>query len=228
MNRLVVLLVGLGSVASARADCAMTGLAPRVVSAPDVVVPADGGVVVAAVSEARGALDQGDPAVQSGWRMRIGADLIKPPIDMIAPGLAVYRIAAVNTFKVELVDAKQQTVASVRTKRSGGDPTPAPKLKRAWFVAQHSRHGGSAVTVEVEDAPAGAIALVLADDHGKPRSWTLATGATTLSPYAQADCVVMPNGTIPSKAGDKITLFWVDAMGRPSVASKPITVAAKP
>lgn len=211
---------------SVHADCAVMGLAPKVVSAPDTITPADGGVVVAAVSEERGSLDPGDPAVQSSWRMRIGADLIKPPIDMIAPGLAVYRIAAANTFKVELVDGKQQVLASVRTKRSSGDPTPAPKIKRAWFVERHSRHGGAAVTVELEDAPAGMIALVLADDKGKPRSWTLA-GGTVLSPYAQADCAPLPNGTVPSKAGDKITLFWVDAMGRASLASKPITVAAK-
>jgi hypothetical protein len=38
----------------------------------------------------------------------------------------------------------------------------------------------------------------------------------------------VPNDTVESKPGDKVTLFWVDAAGRMSPASKAITVTGKP
>jgi len=65
--------------ATAHADCAMWGLAPKVLTPTNGVVATDGGIVVAAVPEARADLAPGDPAVQSGWRLRIAGSLVKPP-----------------------------------------------------------------------------------------------------------------------------------------------------
>jgi len=213
----------------ARADCARVGLTPKVLTPASAVVPRDGGVVVAAVPEPRGKLDPGDAAVQSGWRVKIGGDSVKPPIDVLAPGLAVYRVAVANAFKVELSNG-DAVLATVRVTRDKIDPLPAPKITRVWFE-QASRHSTTQVGVALDgDIPAGAVALVLADDQGVPRSWGLATAAagSKLYAYGARNCEVLPNGTIPSKAGDKVTLFWVDSTGMKSAATKPIQIGAAP
>ena len=205
----------------------MYGLAPKVLTPAGTVVPGDGGIVVAAVAEQRGKLDPGDAAVRPDWRLRVGSDVIKPPIATIAPGLAVYRVAVANAYDAKLEDGAHAVVATVKPARRGGDALPAPRFKRIWYAEQHSRHGNSAVSVELDgEAPAGAIALVLADAHGVARSWTR-TGGLVLSPYSSPDCVALPNGTIPSKDGDRVTLFWLGADGRVSPATPPIAIAAK-
>jgi hypothetical protein len=212
--------------ASAHADCAMWGLAPKVVTPANAVVSSDGGIVVAAAAEPRAELAPGDPAVQPGWRLRIGGSLVKPPIEQLAPGLAVYRVAAPNAFKLELENASHEIVATVRPARNAGDALAAPKPKRVWFEALKHRRGGTRVGVELDGAaPAHAIALVLADGNGTPRSWALTDGGATLYPYITGDCRALPNGTLPSNAGDQVTVFWIDDAGRKSPASKPITIS---
>ena len=225
---LLVALVGLvGVTADAGAECASSGLVPRVLTPASTVVPGDGGIVVAAITERSGKLDPGDAAVQPGWRLRVGSDTIKPPIATIAPGLAVYRVAVANAYDAKLEDDHHAVIVTVKPARRGGDALAAPAIKRIWFAEQQSRHGGSSVTVELAgDAPTGVVALVLADAKGTPRSWTVA-GGTTLSPFSSPDCAALPNGTIPSKAGDKVTLFWLGADGRVSPATKPLVIEAK-
>jgi hypothetical protein len=212
--------------ATAHADCAMWGLAPKVLTPANGVVASDGGIVVAAVAESRGDLAPGDAAVQTGWRLRVGGSLVKPPIDKLAPGLAVYRAAVANSYKLELEDEKHAVVATVRPARDGGDALAAPKLRRVWFDKLTGKRGGTRVGVELDGGtPAHAIALVLADAQGTPRSWALVDGSPTLYPYVTGDCRALPNGTIPSKPGDKVTLYWIDDAGRKSPASKPIEIA---
>jgi hypothetical protein len=212
----------------AHADCAVSGLAARVLTPPGTVVPGDGGIVVGALNDHSGKLEPGDAAVQPGWRLRVGSDLIKPPIAPIAPGLAVYRVAVANAFDAKLEDDQHTVIATVKPARRGGDALAVPAIKRIWYVEQHNRRGsGTAVTLELAgDAPAGAVALVLADAKGTPRSWTVA-GGTTLSPFSSPVCAALPNGTIPSKAGDKVTLFWLGADGRVSPITKPLLVEPK-
>ena len=50
--------------ATAAADCALMGLAPKVLSQPDTVLAPEGGFVVGAVSIDRGSLEDGDIATQ--------------------------------------------------------------------------------------------------------------------------------------------------------------------
>ena len=223
----LALLAVLALTAQAHADCAVTGLEPHVLTPPNTVVPGDGGIVVGAMTAARGKLDPGDAAMQPGWRLRVGSDMIKPPIASIAPGLAVYRVAVANAYDAKLEDDQRAVIATVKPARRGGDALAVPRIKRIWYVEQHSRRGGSAVTLELDgDSPAGAVALVLADARGTARSWTVA-GGTTLSPFSSPDCAALPNGTIPSKAGDKVTLFWLGADGRVSPATKPLAIEPK-
>jgi hypothetical protein len=212
--------------ADAHADCAMYGLAPKVLTPANAVVPSDGGIIVAAEPEQGGKLDPGDPAVQP-WKIRAGADTLRPPVESIAPGLAVYRVAMPNAFKVELFDGAK-VVATVRPARGSGDRLAEPKVKQAWFEEQHARHGSSSVRVELDaPVPAGVVAIVLADAKGA-KSWGPVTENTNIVvPFSSPDCVALPNGTRPSRSGDKVFLMWVAADGRVSSASKTLTIVPK-
>lgn len=220
-----VLLLALALVpTTARADCAEWGLAPKVLTPPNTVIAADGGIVVAAMPEARGKLDKGDPAVQPSWKIQVGGDSLKPPIELIAPGLAVYRVAVANAFKIELTDGGQALV-TVKPSRVRGDALAAPKIKRVTFEPRKLRHGAEKVVVELaEAAPAGVVAMVLADADGKPRSWGAVSGGATVDAYGAPECQALPNGTVASKAGDKVVLLFVDAAGRVSAPTAPVAI----
>jgi hypothetical protein len=207
--------------AHAAADCALMGLAPKVLSAPDVALAADGGIVVGAVSEDRGALEDGDVAIQRAWTFVVPKGTITPAIESLAPGLAVYKTSA-NAF--ELRGDNDEVLAKATRSDARRDKLAAPKVKSIRYDAPMSRRSIVRIEVTVDGgAPAGAIALVLADAKGKAKSWGPATGAV-FYPYLQRDCMVLPNGTVPSKKGDKVTLFWVDEHGRKSAFTKPLTI----
>jgi hypothetical protein len=213
---LVVLLVP----AQAAADCALLGLAPKVLTAPDAKLSVDGGIVVGAVSVDRGALENGDAAVQANWKF-VGPRPMPPTIDVLAPGLAVYRSAYVQ---LELQNESGDTVAKAARSNATPDLLAAPKIKTLRFDAPMSRRSIQRVEVTLDGAaPAGVIALVLADTQGTPKSWGPAVGSV-LYPYLQRDCLVLPNGTVPSKKGDKVTLFWIDEHGRKSAPTKPLAI----
>lgn len=216
----VLLLAALIPAHAASADCALVGLVPKVLTKPDAVLAPDGGVVVGAVSADRGPLDSGDIAVQPSWKFVVPMGTITPAIDSLAPGLAVYRTSADT---VELKDAGGTSLVKV-TRTGKRDKLAAPKVKSLRFDAPISRRSIKRVEVTLDGAaPAGAIALVLADAKGAPKSWTLVAGSV-FYPYLQRDCVALPNGTVPSGKGDKVTLFWVDEHGRKSAFTKPMTI----
>jgi len=207
--------------AQAAADCALMGLVPKVLSAPEAVLAADGGIVVGAVSEDRGPLQSGDIAVQPAWRFVVPKGTITPAIESLAPGLAVYR-ASTDTLVLE--NDQAETLAKATLTADKRPKLAAPKVKTIKYDAPISRRSIQRVEVTLDGAaPAGVIALVLADAKGKPKSWGPAAG-TVFYPYLQRDCFVLPNGTVPSKKGDKVTLFWVDEHGRKSGLTKPLTI----
>jgi hypothetical protein len=215
-----LVVVALLAPAAADADCAMIGLVPKVLSAPDIALVEGGGIVVGAVSEDRAPLDSGDIAVQTDWRFVVPKGTIAPAIESLAPGLAVYKTSADT---VELKNGKGESLAKA-TRGAKRDKLPAPMVKGIRYDAPISRRSVVKVEVTLDGAaPPGAIALVLADAKGKSRSWTKAEG-TVLTPYYQRDCLALPNGTEPSKKGDRVTLFWVDESGRKSAFTKPMTI----
>jgi len=214
---LVVVLVP----ARATADCALMGLVPKVLTAPDAVLSSDGGIVVGAVSEDRGPLQSGDIAVQPAWKFVVPKGTITPAIESLAPGLAAYRA---STDTLELQNDKAETLAKATRTADKRPALAAPKVKTIKYDAPISRRSIQRVEVTIDGAaPAGVIALVLADAKGKPKSWGAAAGVV-FYPYLQRDCFVLPNDTVPSKKGDKVTLFWVDAHGRKSALTKPLTI----
>jgi hypothetical protein len=213
---------------AAAADCAMWGLAPRVMN-PDAEVPTDGGLVVAAVPLAGGPLDKGDVAVQPSWRWRGGKGLVRPSIEMLAPGLAVYRLPAGPLGAIVIEDAKHAVVAKASAVAARRDRLAAPKVASIHHDSHLGRRSRTQVTVTLDGAPpAGTAVLVLADAKGVPRSWGGVGAASTVTVYLSGDCLALPNGTLPSQPGEQVSVFFVDNLGRKSEASKPITIATTP
>ena len=214
------------SPAVARADCALIGVAAAVLSHRGAVLPRDGGIVVGGVATPRGELDPGDVAVQRTWRLRIGTRSVSPVIEVLAPGLAVYKLPA-DAADAELEDASHAVVEKVTTTAEKVDHIPAPRIRRIVFDKQTTRRGESVhVMIELDgDAPKTAIAIVLADAKGRPRSWRVVDGGS-LYAYSQGECQTLANGTIPSNPGDRVTVFWVDEAGRRSAASRSFVIAA--
>ncbi len=203
----------------------MWGLTAKVVNA-DTAISQDGGILVAASREAQGPLDKGDVAVHLDWRFRGATGLVKPTIEMIAPGLAVYRLPA--TGPIVLEDAKHSVVAKATGVAAAKERPAAPRVTSIRYTNLLHRRSRTMVTVTLDAAPpAGTVALVLADGKGVPRSWGFVTGAK-VDVYSSGDCVALPNGTLPSTSGDKVSVFFVDDAGRKSDASKVTTITPAP
>jgi hypothetical protein len=215
------LLVAAPSIA--RADCDFSGLVPQVLPT-DAKVPADGGVLVAAQPKGGSALGSGDVTVQRGWRFR--GIKASPTIDVLAPGLAVYRLPA-GDGSIVLEDDKQAAVATVTPTKEKRARLAAPKVKAITFQHPVSRRVMDQVVVELDgEPPAEAAALVIADAKGAPRSWGRVSGRSVTA-YASHSCIALPNGTVMSKAGDQVVVYFVDNVGRKSDPTKPIAVTAK-
>lgn len=211
-------------VATADAKCAMSHLRPQVLTT---TASAGGGIVVATEQVLYDIKDEGD-AVQPTWKLEIGGATSAPKIDVIAPGLAVYRLPAA-AGDATLLDGTR-VIAKVTTVRTQPVQLLAPKVKGVRHEKTLGRRSSAYTFVALGEAvPEGVVAMVLADTKGKARSFGLAkAGAKEITVYAHPRCGVVPNDTVESAPGDKVTLFWVDASGRVSPATKAITVAGKP
>lgn len=236
-ERLVLSLAVVGSLAfggSADADCALIGLEAKVITKPDVEVWPDGGVVVMAAPKMGGKLEKGDAAINKSWRFK-GSDA-EPTFVSIAPGLAVIRPprdAAGRAIGGELVDGKT-SLFSVKLASKKLGPLAPPAVKKITHQQQVNRRTSARVTVELASVPPKAVALVLLDAKGTPRSFGtinvadplggVAPPANTVWAYANHECRALPNGTVPSNPGDVVTVMFVDETGRVSPPSKPFTI----
>ncbi len=212
----------------AAGDCAFTPLHAVVVTRPDATIPSDGGILVATTYEAGSAKDKDENAVRPGWRLR-GKTLTAPKIDVLAPGLAVYRITfGSQTAPVELEDEDHKVVAKVTGSKAMLARLAPPKPTSIVYSATMSRHSSQSITATLDaDAPAEAFAIVIADAKGNARSWGNVSKGKVQYPYSHSDCGMLPNGTNPPAAGDLVTLYWVTADGRRSEPSKPIKMVGK-
>jgi hypothetical protein len=213
-----------GLVAPAFADCALWGLEAKPLTPPGTAIPQDGGIVVGAVPEPSGKLEPGDVALQVRWRIG-GA---KPTLVSLAPGLAVMRVPP---GKGAVVDASGKPVIEVKTTGTKRQPLTAPKVSAIVYEKRARRRSMERVLVTLDDVPKTAIAIVLSDAKGTPRSWQpikQPTDGKAVAAYLQTDCQALPNGTVPSRAGDVVTVQLVDELGRVSAATRPLKIAAAP
>lgn len=224
MLRLASLVAALALVpTSADAKCAMSHLRPKVVTTSSII--AGGGFVVATEQVPYDVEDRGD-AMQPSWKLDAGGAKSAPATDTLAPGLVVYRVPMAG--EVALVNGTTVIAKLTATK---GNPAPlaAPKVKGIRHDKTLGRRSSAHTTVTLDGAPPpGAVALVLTDAKGTARTFGLVESAgAEVTVYAHGRCGVVPNNTIESKPGDKVKLFWVDASGRVSPASKLLTVTGK-
>jgi len=202
------------------AKCAMSHLRPSIVTSAPIV--AGGGIVVATVQARYDETDEGD-AVQPTWRLDLGGTQSAPKIDVLAPGLAVYRVP--STAGAASLVAGKTVLTEVTTSKDKPAALAAPTITSIVHTRTLGRRASAFTTVTLAAAPpAGMVALVLADAKGKPRSFGLVDGSTEVTVYAHHRCGVVPNNTVESRPGDKVTLFWVDQSGRLSPASKVVTI----
>lgn len=212
------------------AKCAMDNQAWSVVTVK-VDVPADGGgIVVATLSVPYSTPATGD-ALQKSFGFLTGRDLMQPVITVLAPGLVVYGVRPGTRTTGELVDGTGGVIANLTVTKDKVARLPAPKLKEV--VHFDDGPGGTkrtqATTARLDGpAPADAVALVVYNGKNTPKSWgPVETDITSIEIYSHRRCEVLPNGTLPSKAGDKVMLAWVDKYGRLSAKTKLVTIKVK-
>ncbi len=211
---------------TAAAYCAsVTGLAPGIASPSGIELPKDGGIVVGAFGEDV-PLPIGDPAVQPNWRMKSGDVRARPKIVTLAPGLVVYQSTA-RSGRIDLENDSKESIAWVNATNRARPVLDAPEARTAEVFAAS---GFTHIDVElVAEAPKDAIAIVLTDKDGTPRSWGLVRRKMkTQQAFAHNRCQVVPNGSTLSQSGEQIRFFWVDNAGRPSKLSKVVSLRGKP
>ncbi|MFN0253571.1 MAG: hypothetical protein ACKV2T_42280 [Kofleriaceae bacterium] len=204
----------------ARAEfCGAMGQTAKVV-ATDLVIPGDGGILVASVP-GNGPMD-GDAADQPTWTFRTGGVSSAPRRTTLAPGLVVYH--ARQDGNVTLVDKDDQQQASAFVTRRPRARLPAPVV--SWIVRDPER--SDVMLALVGEPPIEAVAIVVVGKNGKARSWDFIDhDSVHQRVFGPRGCETQAAGTEPSQAGEHVTVFFVDLYGRPSPHSKEITIASK-
>jgi len=228
--------VGVGPRA-AHAFCAMLPLHPAVMTTRSTALPADGGILVSytAGKEDEGEPETTDPSETPTWRAFDGAGhALKYDAVSLAPGLRVL-VPAAGTGAIT-IKGKRDNVIGTFTRDSKAAPVAlaAPKPATLRVEVSLGAHGSMELRGQITLAvspPADAVAVItyqiigstkqtvgaswLPATHDKLKTWELGR--------AGGHCHHGPDG-VPMP-GTQVTFAYVDAFGRLSPQSKPITVA---
>jgi len=179
-----------------------------------------------------------DPAVNADWGFLVRKRKLRPVVDQLAPGLAVYR-AGTATGAVILREADGTRVGAFTVV---ADKKPwrvaAPQVTAVTSISAMRDHGryqamGTLATVAFAGAiPADAAAVIVYRVEGDkaptatPITWARVNGATgPVTIYVTPGrCGSEPTGLMPPAPGQRVVLAWVDAFGRVSPRSAPIKV----
>ncbi|MEZ4399270.1 MAG: hypothetical protein R3B06_04580 [Kofleriaceae bacterium] len=232
MLRTVTVIAALLLVAAPAAhagQCAPRLLTPAVVTPDGAALPADGGLLVVDQEPAQASLAPGVgarpfPGPIGDWRLVAGKQRIAPTVKTVAPGLRV--IAPAGT---RLVGARKVPIATFSVDKA---PRPALAAPVATGVIERTSGGRRSYTTlraELKAPAAPGRYLVVLGQDGAPRSWgQAAPGGREVIVYASGGCTTVPDGTIASRRGEQVRLVWVDADGRTSPPSAPLTVMSDP
>jgi hypothetical protein len=214
--RFALLALVLLSSKTAASDCAMVEFYPNLLTPAATNVGDNGGVVVAQLAFANR-----PKTAATTWRFR-GAKTT-PKITSIAPGLDVYVPATTGKLELSDGDGKALLAVSASGKRS---ELPAPAIGAIKFHESRGRHSSAQTVAELTgDPPDGAVALVVFDKAGKPRSFgTVIRNAKQVTVYSHSDCGGPFKGTIVSRTGEEVKVAWLDAGGVLSKQSSVIKV----
>lgn len=206
------------------------------VTAPTTTITSDGAVLVQlemTPDYARRGPAGGGATGELSVRVKGGAALT-PTIEYLADGLQRWRFPSKVERDLEVVGADGSVVATLHQIPGGASPLPAPKVKKLTSTA---RGGGQAVPYGVVPshmeldlaaaAPARATALVAELVDGQVAWFSLAPPAPgagrrlVRDTYGGKGCGGAPG---PVMAGTRLRFAWIDANGRRSAWTKPITV----
>lgn len=226
IHLLLVLLLGVGSVRVAAAgQCAPVWLQPSLVTAEGSAVPSDGGIVVAYdhPSNQGPVLGRNSPnGPIKDWRFVDGKRRTAPKVKTLAPGLEL--LQAVGT---RLEDGRRNKLLTFTRTTTASPELEAPKVKAVVRTTGASgRKTFQTISVQLEAAAPADRYLIVFDQAGKvARSWGQGDGISTSVVVLRAgECMVSPDGTLPSAPGDEVRLAWVDRSGRMSLLSPGIKI----
>lgn len=212
--------------------CLVHGLDPMIVTPAGTDVDQFGGIVVVATESLRKDAPHANVAVQP-YELVSGQKRGKAVVTELAPGLAIYAPPQGITGSVDLEDTKGHSAIRVKFYfRPVRDlPTsPAPEvvsIKHTTNVPMFRTESTSATLKAAPPADAVALLVREAGSTAKlARSWVLVRDVkgTRIEIYMRDRCRPEVPGTIATRTGDRVELAWVDAAGRVSMWSAPVTV----
>jgi hypothetical protein len=213
----------------ADASCAYVGMMPNLLTRRDTKLPADGGVLVGYTygNDNDGEAGGADPS-DVKWTATNGKAKVTLTRTELAPGLSVYRPPA-NVSAFKLAGKTQQHGSYTHETTSTPTALAAPVAKA---ITSKTTEGFRSMTTTTKlklstAAPADAVAIIAYDDAGKPLLY--ATLADThdkileFEIYESGGHCGTPHPTAEGSLAGKITFAYVDAFGRLSPKSKPVT-----
>lgn len=219
MMRSLLLLAVLGDVRPAAASCMQAELGPVLLTRRDTKIPADGGVLVGYGYATGSDREQTGPD-PSDVKWKASTKLVRT---QLAPGLSVYKTdAAKLTFGKYAFTHDGKTAAL----------TAAPQTKSVKVTSTHSERWSStmATLTLTTAAPADAVGVIAYDAESKKAILYAGLPDThdqelSLNIYSSGGhCGVRTppeSGAVVS--GTKLVFAYVDAFGRLSPQSKPLT-----
>jgi hypothetical protein len=231
--RLVPLLALLVVPRLATADCARSELGPELITRAGAKLPADGGILVGwSASTDYKKPANSDPSQHAYKASGPGGKTVSLVMASLAPGLTVYRPKPVLAGALSVKDGKAVLVEVTVEKRKTA-ALPAPDVTAVTLTSAAARYGEtySIVTAAVASVPDSAVALIIygqGDDEHVPLSFGRPAhdkqGATTVVVFTGAhNCSTVPGAMRAPAAGDQVELAWVDAVGRLSALSAPLS-----
>jgi hypothetical protein len=229
--RKLLLLVALTLLPTpADASCAYVGMIPNVLTRRDTKLPADGGVLV---GYAYGNDDDGGPRGSADpsdvkWTATNGKAKVALTRTELAPGLSVYRPAAnVRAFKLAGKTKDHGSFTHEANSTPTAMPAPAPKTLTSK-TTDSFRSMTTTTTLKLSTAaPADAVAIIAYDETGKALLYSgLADTHDKILEYEIYESGGHCGTPRPNNEGalvGKITFAYVDAFGRLSPKSKPVT-----
>ena len=193
------------------------GLVPAVLTPDHVTLDPGGGVVVAAESVRLDRAVDADPTLQD-WRFSDGTHDVIGKRTVIAPGLIVTApVGLGDTLMFQNPDGSRVRELRYHSAAPRG-ALPSPRVESVTYSNTNLGIMRRELTTAKLAAPPPADVVALVVYAGStPRSWVAIEDAgLEMAVYAVDDCVRQIPGTIPTRAGDRVTLAWVDETGHVS------------
>ncbi len=207
------------------------------VTAPTTTIPTDGAVLVRmemAPDYGGRMLSDDDAAPPPSGELSVrvkGGAALTPEIEYLADGMQRWRFPSKVERDLEVVGADGSVIATLHQIPGGASPLPAPRIKRLTSttrgqdrVVPYGVPGSHMVLDLGAPAPPRATALISELVDGQVAWFALAPPPgrrIVRDTYAGKGC---GGGPGPVLAGTRLRFAWIDANGRRSPWTKPITV----